>query len=275
MSALDYAGQTGAEGINQFLNPYVQGQLDPMRQMFGDMRADEYSGAGQEATGAGAYGGSRHAMLAAKRLGNVDQQQAQYEGGLWNQSYRDAMGAMLGERGRMQGLGLGMMDRYQRSADAQRGAAGGIAGMGDYMRNIQQMQNERQAKNLSNAAQMQMGTYGKDIESGQTKETEKGWAEGLLPMGMNIAKMFIPGGQAAGAAGLFSQLFGGGGGAQGPGGQAPGQSAYLNQMAADPWQGMNLGGSSSPGYGGGGGGALFNPAPPGGFFSGAAGPYGY
>jgi hypothetical protein len=257
--ALDFGMRTGTGDIDRYLSPYIQGQLNPMRQMFGDMRADEYSGAGQEATGAGAYGGSRHAMLAAKRLGNVDKMQSQYEGDVWNRGYTQAGNWMFGERGRQGQMGLGMMDRYAQAMNAQKGAAGGIAGMGDYLRNIQQMMNERGAKNATNALQMQSGSYGKDIEHGSTKETEKGWAEGLLPLAMDIGKMFIPGGQAAGAAGLFGQMFGGNSDA----------ASSFGQQYQDPWQGLNLSPGNNYGFSGGNPAnpALFNPVPAGGYFS--------
>lgn len=257
---LDRGSRTGLTGLDEYMNPYIMAQLDPMRAMFGDMRADKYMQAGQEATGAGAYGGSRHAMLARGRLADVDQMQAQYEGGVWNQGARDAAGWMLGERGRAGQMGLSMMDRYMRALQAQQGAAGGIAGMGDYLRNIEQLRNERAAKNAANAAQLQMGTYGQDISKTRTTKEEKGWAEGILPTALNVASMFIPGGQAAGAAGMFSQLFGGG-----PGGYEGQMSNFGSQYAADPWQGMNMGNlyQTPPG----GYGALFDPVPAGGFFN--------
>lgn len=258
--ALDFGMRTGTGDIDRYLSPYIQGQLDPMRQMFGDMRADQYSGAGQDATQAGAYGGSRHGILAAKRLGDVDKMQSQYEGDVWNRGYTQAGNWMFGERGRQGQMGLGMMDRYAQAMNAQKGAAGGIAGMGDYLRNIQQMMNERGAKNATNALQMQSGSYGKDIKSGSTTETEKGWMEGILPTALNVASMFIPGGQAAGAAGLFGQMFGGN----------EQQASSFGSQYADPWQGLNLSPGNNYGFsgGGGGGGALFNPMPAGGFFGG-------
>jgi hypothetical protein len=252
--ALGFAGQTGLQGLDRYANPYIGMQLAGMDPLYDRMRADQYSGAGQDATQAGAFGGSRHAKLAAMRLGGVDRQQAQQYGDIYANSAQQAMHALMSERGRMGQLGFGGLNLGMQGLQGQGQMSGNIANLGDYFRNIQQMQNERGAKNAAMAAQMQQGTYGRDISKTRTTKEEKGWMEGALPLAMNIGKMFIPGGQASALTGLLNQ-----------GGPTQGSTPWMDAAAQDPWQGMNLG---MGGYGGGSSQALFNPVPPGGFFGG-------
>lgn len=254
--ALDFAGQTGLQGFDQYFNPYADAQINPMRDMFDRMRADEYSGAGSQATQAGAFGGSRHAKLAAMRLGGVDRTQAGAEADIYSRAGQQAMQAMMGERARMGQLGQYGMGMGLNALSGQGAMAGNIANMGDYFRQIQQLQNERGAKNAQMASAAQQASYGKDIESGTTDKTEQGWMEGILPAAMQIGSMFIPGAQMAAPlmGGMMGSMFGGNEAAAG----------NFGGQYADPWQGMNVGqgapGATTP--------SLFSPAPYGGYFGG-------
>jgi hypothetical protein len=254
--AMMFAGQTGLEGMEQYLNPQLAAYFGGMNPVYDRMRADEYSQAGQDAMMSGAYGGSRHAMLAKARLGGIDQQQGADYGRYQGMAGQEAIRAMFSERERMGGLGQNMLGYGLNALGGQGAMAGNMANMGDYMRQIEQLQNERRAKNDAMASAQQQSSYGQDIQSGTTEKTEKGWLEGALPFAMNAASMFIPGAQLAGPlmGGMMQGMYGGN----------EAQAGNFGSQYSDPWQGMNLGG----GGGGGNANALFSPVPPGGFFGG-------
>lgn len=114
------AGQQGAGNIGQYLNPLAQGQINAMNPMFEEQRQQAMTAAQQQATAAGAYGGSRSAILQAQGMQDVNQAQQGYNANVWSQSYGQGLQALLAERQRgtqLMNAGLGAM-------------SGGLSGMG-------------------------------------------------------------------------------------------------------------------------------------------------
>ncbi len=64
-----------ADQAAPFFDPYMSNVVDATRGEFDHMRADAYMSANQQATAAGAFGGSRHGVMAGARLGEIDRAQ--------------------------------------------------------------------------------------------------------------------------------------------------------------------------------------------------------
>jgi hypothetical protein len=86
-----------------FMNPYQQQVIDATRGEFDHMRGQALQGANAQATQAGAFGGSRHGVMAGARLGEIDRAQGSQIGGMLHQGWNNAV---------QQGLGY---SEYQRS----------------------------------------------------------------------------------------------------------------------------------------------------------------
>jgi hypothetical protein len=95
------AGQLGAgfdpSTISTFMDPFQQNVVGGVQSAFDRLRGQASIGAGQEATAAGAFGGSRQAILEAERLRNLDQQEAQQIAGVQSQGFGQALQAALGQ----------------------------------------------------------------------------------------------------------------------------------------------------------------------------------
>jgi len=141
----------------QFMNPYQQQVIDANNQQFDQLRAGAATGANQEAMQAGAFGGSRHGVMAGIRMGQLDQTQMQQNANLLNSGYQNAMQRGVGYQNQqrqlqqqqmvepiwrqqqaMQLMNLGMGPTGQQvttpGGSAMGGAAGGaLAGWGATM----------------------------------------------------------------------------------------------------------------------------------------------
>lgn len=162
-------GQPGAQ--QQFMNPYLS-QMNPL---FDQLRQQSLQAVGSDATGAGAYGGSRQGVAQGVALGQVANSQA----GFNYQGFQDAM---------------------------QRAAQAANLGFGA---------NERGAFLPQRYGQGQIGLLNTGLGPyGQTQTTTQQtdpWAQ-LLGLGLTAGGMYLggPGGAAAGNQ-AGQQLFGGGG----------------------------------------------------------------
>jgi hypothetical protein len=98
-TALNQAGSffTGPETMSvgdqaaQFMNPYQSQVIDANNAQFDQLRGQASMGANQEAMQAGAFGGSRHGVMAGTRLAQLDQTQMQQNANLLNSGYQNAM----------------------------------------------------------------------------------------------------------------------------------------------------------------------------------------
>lgn len=108
------------EAFSKFMNPYQQNVVDAVGQQYDQLRSQAHLGANDAATRAGAFGGSRHAVMEGAQLGQLDQGQAQTTAGILQSGFNDAQ------------------QRALQAANFGMGALGQQAQMGDYFRNIQQ-----------------------------------------------------------------------------------------------------------------------------------------
>lgn len=87
-----------------FMNPFMSNVVDATRSEFDNMRGMASMDANQQATMAGAFGGSRHGVMEGTRLGEIDRAQGSTIGNLLNGGYQNAMGQGLGWAQYNQGL---------------------------------------------------------------------------------------------------------------------------------------------------------------------------
>lgn len=79
----------------QLQNPFNQAVVEGVGTEFDRLRAGAAQDVQQQATAAGAFGGSRHGVAEAERMRNLDQQQAQIQAGLLSQGFQQAQGAAI------------------------------------------------------------------------------------------------------------------------------------------------------------------------------------
>jgi len=163
-------------GANPFMNAYLQG-LNPIWQQ---MREQALGTIGQQATQAGAYGGSRQGVAEGVALGELGNAQAAQQYQAFNDSQnRAAQAAQFGLAG-----------------------LGGSAELARYMQEYPQLFASRQLGLL----QQGIGPYG----TTQTQETQSDPFSSLLGAGLTIGSFFVPGGPLARAAtaGAGQQILG-------------------------------------------------------------------
>lgn len=86
-----FTGPLTGSQIQDAMNPYIQGVIDPTRAEFDHLRGQAVMGADDQAQQAGAFGGSRHGVMAGARMGELDRAQASQMAGLFSQGYGQAV----------------------------------------------------------------------------------------------------------------------------------------------------------------------------------------
>jgi hypothetical protein len=113
LANMGLATQTGARGIERFMDPYQSDVIAGIQRDFDRQRGLTMRGAADAATAAGAYGGNRSAILQAIGMRDVGQQEsdvlAQYRSG----GYTDALNRLLTERSSLANMGLAGMQGLQ------------------------------------------------------------------------------------------------------------------------------------------------------------------
>jgi len=111
---------TNPYAVGAFMNPYIQQSLAPQLQLLGQQTGINTAAEQGAATSAGAFGGSREALMNSlqQQQGNLAAQQAIGQG--YNQAYTNAMQNM------QYGAGLGLQG--QQAANAALGTGIGAAG---------------------------------------------------------------------------------------------------------------------------------------------------
>src|SRR5690349_24727344 len=90
--------QTGLQGIDAYLNPYNTNVIQQI-QAEGNREASMANNyAADQATRAGAYGGSREAVLRANLIGSVNRQTGQNVADYTAQGYTDAANRLMADR---------------------------------------------------------------------------------------------------------------------------------------------------------------------------------
>lgn len=175
------AGQTGAAAlggdqgaINSLMNPYQQNVIDQVKAQYGQLNDAAQMGINDQATKAGAFGGSRQGVASGVASAEIAKGLGQQIAGLQQSGYNDAMGRAgqaaglglqagqlgLGVGGlgaQLQGLGLQAQGQAQGALGLQgqfAGAQGGIYGqqaqLGDLYRQTQQQQYDQNLQNFNN-----------------------------------------------------------------------------------------------------------------------------
>ena len=145
--------QTPGEMAQAFMNPYQQNVIDGVRGEFDHLRNQAGMQAGQQATQAGAFGGSRHGVMEGARLGELDRAQASQIGGLLYGGHQNAM---------QQGLGFAEHQRQLQEQQMQ-----------------EPLFRQQQAQNFMNLGLGPTGTQ-------TTEKTSGGGLMGLLGAGASI-----------------------------------------------------------------------------------------
>jgi hypothetical protein len=89
---LGHNGQTPEEMARPFFNPYMDQVVGGVRGEFDHLRGQALVGADQQAMQAGAFGGSRHGIMAGQRMGDLDRAQTSQIGQLQHQGWQQALG---------------------------------------------------------------------------------------------------------------------------------------------------------------------------------------
>lgn len=225
--ALDFANQTGLQGMGDYMNPMLGQYYQGMNPVYDQQRANAGMAADQYSTMAGGYGGSRSAVANMYGQQQVNLAQGADYGNVQYMAGRDAAGMLMGERSRMQNLGFGAMQgqanmygQQRNVLGQQQGVTGAQASMGDYMRNVRMQQNEDEYRR-SLAGQNAMETaYGRDKKRTVTNVEEGNVLGDMLGAATTIGSFFVPGAQGLGGLSNFGQGMGSNtpGGMQGPSG---------------------------------------------------------
>lgn len=122
-------GATGASALGgnagafaNFMNPYQQNVIDATNNEYGTARDAMIHSINQQATQAGAFGGTRADIAQGQGLSNLAQQQAGTIANLTYGGFNDAM------------------NNAYRAANLGMGANAGMANIGDYLRQIEMQQ---------------------------------------------------------------------------------------------------------------------------------------
>lgn len=86
-----FTGPLRESDITAAMNPWLQSVVGATQSEFDRLRSLASTGTAQEATGAGAFGGSRQAVLEGTRLGELDRAQASQIANLMAQGYGQAL----------------------------------------------------------------------------------------------------------------------------------------------------------------------------------------
>lgn len=94
-----FAGPLSQDDIQAAMNPYMANVVDATRGEFDHLRGQAALASNQEATAAGAFGGSRAAIAQGARLGQLDRAQTSQIAGLMQGGYDQAVGFAEHQRG--------------------------------------------------------------------------------------------------------------------------------------------------------------------------------
>lgn len=195
LASLGGAAMAGDQGaFSQFMNPYQQNVVDAVGSQYDTLRGQAHLDANDAATRAGAFGGSRHAVMEGERLGQLDQGQAQTTAGILQSGFNDAQ------------------QRALQAANFGMGALGQQFGAGDYFRNIQQQYltdqqgrfNEGRDWELRNLGVLQSGMSGTPYGQSQSQPLNSNPLAGIAGGAMTGFAMGGPvGGIIGGGLGLL------------------------------------------------------------------------
>jgi hypothetical protein len=184
---LGFGMQTGAQGIDAYMNPYLQDVVGASQADFARQRALAGNTAADQSIADGSFGGSRSAILQAQMLRDVNQNETSTLANLRLGGYQNALSALQADRG--QALSAAQYGTTGLNTTGQYMDARQIAMLQPWLSSLQYGQNPTQTT------------------------TEQGGGGGifqkLLGAGLMVAAPFTGGATLGPGAGL---LFGGAGG---------------------------------------------------------------
>ena len=166
---------------SDFFNPFESQVVQGVQQDFDRQRALTQQGAAQEATAAGAFGGSRSAVLEAEGLRGVNQLEGQQLAQLRAGGFQSAQQAAMQDHSQMQNLGFGTA-QANLGADLQRQQLAMQAQMANQSAGLQ-------AAGMSQQGQLQaaMANQSAGLQAGMANQQAGLQAHGLNFQGLGLA----------------------------------------------------------------------------------------
>lgn len=166
--------QTPGEMAEAFMNPYQEQVIGGIRGEFDHLRDQALMGTNQQATQAGAFGGSRAAVMAGARMGELDRAQTSQIGNFLHGGYQNAMN---------QGVGFAEMQRQLQQ-----------------QQQMEPLWRQQQAMNMMNLG---MGPHGYSMSQQGGGSNAMGSAIGGATVGSAFG---VPGAAIGGGLGLLGGL---------------------------------------------------------------------
>jgi hypothetical protein len=166
--------------IAKLMNPYNQNVIDAMTNNWKNLAAQTTNALNDQATQAGAFGGTRQGVAQGIALAQLNQDQANQMAALQSQGYSDA----INQAGSLANLGLG--------------AAGQLAQAGDYARQVQISQDPAMQRLQILQSALSGTPYGMSTTQPVNRNVAAGVLGGALT-GARIGNLFPGAGTAIGA----------------------------------------------------------------------------
>lgn len=161
-----------ASAFAKLMNPYQAQVMDQIASRYGDLRTAGTNQLNEQATAAGAFGGSRQGVAQGQMMADLGRSQMDQMGQLAYQGYGDAMG------------------RAAQMANLGYGANGQMNAMGEYQRQVAMQQDPTQRR-IGLMQQAFGAPHGTNVSSGSSGNA---WGQ-ALGTGISLAGLFLPGGK--------------------------------------------------------------------------------
>lgn len=206
ISNLGFAGQTGAQGIGAFANPYEQQVLAGIQGDIAHQMGLAGVNANQQSTLQGAFSGDRSALAQGAAQGEVARGGINTLAQARQSGYAQQLNALMQDRNRAAQLGMGGLTAMGQGLGIGAGLAGAQFGMGETFRGIQNQQNmeplfrQQQALAMLNQG---VGPFGQNQQTSGGNNPIAGVAGGAI-----AGSTFGPAGAIVGGGlGLLGGLF--------------------------------------------------------------------
>lgn len=204
----------GSADLTPYMNPYQQQVMQQMNQQFGDLRQQTMNDLNQQATSAGAFGGSRHGVATGQALADLGKTQAQQQAALLQSGYSDAANRWAADRANLMAGGDTLANLGFAGLQGQQGLLDARLRMGDYLRQIQQAgydYNRGQFTEKRDWDQRQLNALlsamGSPVGSATTTPYSSNPMGGALGGAMAGSAFGLPGALVGGGIGLLGSFF--------------------------------------------------------------------
>jgi hypothetical protein len=170
VAAQSQNSSTGPGSVGSYMNPYLQQSLAPQEQLLNQQYGIQGQQEQGQATGAGAFGGSREALMSGLNQQNQDLAMNQLVSSGYNTAFSNAQNQMntaagLGMQGTAQGITgaqAGIAGANTGIAGAQAGIAGANTGLAGVNTALQGAATGIQGQNTALSGANTLGTLGQD-----------------------------------------------------------------------------------------------------------------